>query len=85
MTFTIVNGTDIILSDRINEYADNDISLKEADCNYKGYDTKAKLAQCECKIASLNVDNKLDKNLLNESNHEEVNLVTQILIIWYLQ
>ena len=60
-------GTDIILSDRINEYINNNMSLCESNCEYKGYDFEIQKAKCECviKIKMLLIsDIVIDKNKL---------------------
>ena len=47
---TTKEGTDIILSDRRNEYVDNNMFLCEIDCDYNGYDSNIKKSKCECEI-----------------------------------
>ena len=47
-SYTTENGTDIILEDRKNEYKDNNLSLCEFNCIYKGYNENTKKALCEC-------------------------------------
>ena len=42
--------TDIILTDRKNEYYENNMTLCEENCDYNGYDYETKKAKCECKI-----------------------------------
>ena len=49
-TYTTENGTDILLNDRKDEFADKNMSLCENLCDYKGYDQKNKKALCECGI-----------------------------------
>ena len=49
-TYTTDNGTDIILTDRKNEYISNNMSLCELKCQYGGYDDDIKKAKCECEI-----------------------------------
>jgi len=44
--FTTENKTDILLSDRINNYYQN-LSLCEEGCTYKKYDYTYKKIQCE--------------------------------------
>ena len=65
-THTTENGTDITLSDRKAEYNNKNLSLCEANCKLKGYESKK--VNCECKIKQSSekpseVLNK--KNLLN--------------------
>ena len=48
--YTTEQGTDIILSDRKNEYYQNNMTLCEENCDYNGYDNETKRAKCKCKI-----------------------------------
>ena len=48
--YTTEQGTDIILSDRKNEYYQNNMTLCEENCDYNGYDNETKRAICKCKI-----------------------------------
>ena len=54
-SYTTENGTDIILSDRKQEFTDNKLSLCENNCNYTGYDEGSKQSSCDC-----NIKNKMD-------------------------
>ena len=49
-TFTTNSKTDITLSDRQNEFLENNMSLCENDCNYVSYDSTLKKAECECNV-----------------------------------
>ena len=42
-TYTTDNKTDIILKDRQNEYINNNLSLCEANCEFKEYNIKIKM------------------------------------------
>ena len=53
--YTTENGTDIIISDRKQEFSDNKLSLCESNCNYTGYDGDNKQSSCDC-----NIKNKMD-------------------------
>ena len=57
--YTTENGTDIILNDRKNEFTDNNLSLCENNCTFKGYDSDTNKALCECEI-------KIDINTIYE-------------------
>ena len=54
-SYTTENGTDIILSDRQQEFKDNNLSLCENKCNYIGYNQTNKQSSCNC-----TVKNKID-------------------------
>ena len=47
-SFTTINGTDIILSDRQKEFIKNNLSLCESNCEYKGYNLVSKNVECDC-------------------------------------
>ena len=51
-TYTTDNGTDILLNDRKEEFIDNNLSLCENNCSYKGYEGESKKASCKCEIKS---------------------------------
>ena len=44
------NGTDIILTDRQNEYVNNNLSLCENNCQFNRYDNETKRVLCECEV-----------------------------------
>ena len=75
-------GTDIILSDRRNEYYNNNMSLCEENCNFIKYDNKSKKAICNCNI-------KTEINFFTESidkekffkNFIDIETITNIYII----
>ena len=67
---TSKNGTDITLSDRENEFIDNNMTLCEENCKLIEYNYINKKAKCSCdiKIKSSNVDEiKFGKDLLKKS------------------
>ena len=47
-SYSTEDGTDIILSDRKNEFNYNNMSLCESNCTYKGYNAETKTATCQC-------------------------------------
>ena len=49
-SYTTENKTDIILNDRQKEFLDNNLSLCEDNCDYKGYDSQRKKVLCNCNI-----------------------------------
>ena len=49
-SYTSENGTDIILSDRRQEFTDKNLSLCENKCNFTGYNEEIKQSSCACII-----------------------------------
>ena len=49
-TFTTEDGTDITTTDRKIEYINNNMSLCETNCKYRGYNSIIKKSKCECKV-----------------------------------
>jgi len=82
--YTTDNGTDIILSDRQQEFIDNKLSLCENKCNYIRYEAKTKQSSCNCtaknKIDLLSEIINPDK-LSNNFNSTESLLSTSNIII----
>jgi hypothetical protein len=75
------NGTDIILSDRKDEYINNNLSLCENDCTFNGYDSDTKKAKCECftkveinYISDIISDENILSNNFNVSENSKTNL-----------
>jgi hypothetical protein len=78
-SFTSENGTDILLSDRKNDFYEN-ISLCENDCTYKGYDLEKKRVQCECPVKEeITMEQSESKNILEDffdgSNFSNIKLL----------
>ena len=61
-SYTTEDGTDIILNDRKQEFKDNNLSLCQNNCEYKGYNTNNKKSSCECYIKKDII--QITKNLL---------------------
>ena len=80
--YTSENETDIIISDRQNEFNKNHLSLCENNCSYNGYDNINKKAKCECLFKSkelivsefINQSNNLSYNFINKN--ENSNMIT---------
>ena len=53
--YTTEDGTDIILTDRKNEYVDNNMSLCDSNCEYTGYNNVTKKAVCNCEVRKDNI------------------------------
>ena len=50
--YTTDNETDIIISDRKQEYNDNNMFLCESNCNYTNYNSSTKKSVCNCEVNS---------------------------------
>ena len=67
--YTSENGTDIVLSDRIYEFIDKNLTLCENNCTFIRYNSELKQALCECKTKlKINIisDLKINKEKLLE-------------------
>ena len=49
-TYTTKTGTDISLKDRKKEFNNNNMSLCESNCQYNGYNSSIKKAECNCEV-----------------------------------
>jgi hypothetical protein len=72
--YTTEDDTDIILSDRKNEYIDNNMFLCESNCEYNGYDSNTKKAKCECDI-------KINLPLISEIKFNKEKLLNKFINI----
>ncbi len=63
--YTSENGTDVTLSDRVENYYQN-ISLCDRDCNYEGVNYTTNKAICSCNIQEDILDDLLDDKLTGE-------------------
>ena len=70
--YTTESGTDIILSDRRNEYIDNNMSLCENNCEYGGYNSSTKKAICKCEVKTETSENEINKILNNFININDI-------------
>ena len=50
--YTTESGTDILINDRQDEYNNNNLSICENNCTFKGYESETKKSICECGIKS---------------------------------
>ena len=50
------NGTDVLLSDRKNDYYDNNYTTCQSNCHYSSYDLKYQFLKCECRIIVDEID-----------------------------
>ena len=51
--YTSENGTDMTLSDRQNDFINQNLSLCEKNCDFIGYDNNTKYASCDCQIKNV--------------------------------
>ena len=62
------NGTDVLLSDRINDYYNEDNTGCQSGCEYSSYDKNNQFLKCECKVVNEDIDiknaNKFSKGIL---------------------
>ena len=76
-SYTTENGTDILITDRIDEFIKKNLSLCESDCKYEGYNTSDKQSTCNCKVKNemefisdiINNPNKLSNNFNGNKNN----------------
>ena len=73
-TYTTENGTDITLNDRKKEFINNNMSLCESNCEYKGYDSNIKKAKCEC-------EPKIKMSLISETINNKDKLLNDLVDI----
>ena len=72
--YTTENGTDIILSDRINDIYGpvSNISLCQTGCDYEYYNSSIKKAKCNCNIQEkqsfISGIKEIRKNFFNKEN-----------------
>ena len=56
------NGTDVLLSDRKNDFYNNNYTTCQANCQYSSFDSKYKFLKCECSVIVDDIDiNNFDK------------------------
>ena len=56
------NGTDVLLSDRKNDYYNNNYTTCQANCHYSSFNSDYKFLKCECKVIVDDIDiNDLNK------------------------
>ena len=76
-TYTTINGTDMILTDRVNEFYNQSLSLCQEDgCSYDYYDTNINKVKCECSISQTSIKDE------SENNKDDINFITSISQIY---
>ena len=71
--YTSEYGTDMTMYDRKNDYNKNHLSLCEANCTFKGYNSSTSKVECECKTKSYlySVDDLSKDDLINKIENEQ--------------
>ena len=69
------NGTDVLLSDRKNDYYNNNDTTCQPNCKYSSYSDESKFLKCECnveneEIETKEVDNKFNGKIIYRSFYE---------------
>ena len=66
------NGTDIILSDRINDlyYANNNLTVCQDNCEYSEYISETKLLKCKCNVNMESIDYEDSKKFTPKKIYE---------------
>jgi len=77
-TYTSENGTDVILVDRRKEFIQNNMSLCERNCDYKGYDMDSKNAKCICEIV---VENSNSDTVSESESDDDENFFNNFINI----
>ena len=72
--YTSEYGTDMTLYDRKNEYNNNNFSLCEVNCEFKGYNSTTLKVECECKI-------KNNINFFSDINIDTNELINRFISI----
>ena len=66
-TYTTSDGTDVLLSDRKNDYYSNNYTTCQSNCEYTSFDSGSKLLKCECNVVAEDIDisdlDKFSKNI----------------------
>jgi len=75
--YTTDEGTDILLNDRHNEYNNNNMSLCENNCTFKGYETDSKNSKCECDIKNKQI---IISEIINQYDILYNNFINQTLV-----
>ena len=73
----------MIINDRINEFLNNNYSLCEKNCRYKGYNSQAEIIICECNLKKKfrNLSDVLNDDDLLYSNIKKYNRKTNFYLL----
>ena len=56
--FKSSNGTDVLLSDRVDYYYNNDETLCQSNCKFSNYSMEKQLLKCECDVSNSEINSK---------------------------
>ena len=76
--YTSEKGTDVILVDRRKEFIQNNMSLCERNCDYRGYDRDSKNAKCDCEIV---VENTSSDTISETESDDDKNFFSNFINI----
>ena len=71
-SYTTEYGTDIVLTDRVNEYYKNNMVICEENCEFIGYNKNTKKAICACKV-------KKSFNFISDFNFDKNKFIDNII------
>ena len=85
--FTTPEGTDILLSDRITYYFNNNETLCQSNCKFSEYSIDAQLLKCECDISNsdidINTDDKFSKKNLYQGFYNTLKFSNYKVLLCY--
>ena len=81
--FETINGTDITIYDRKNDYNKKNLSLCEGNCKYNNYNLTSKRVICECniktifkKVSEINIDfDKILDRFIDFKKHSNIGII----------
>ena len=90
------NGTDVLLSDRKNDYYNNNYTTCQANCQYSSFNSEYKFLKCECKVIVDDIDindfNKFSKkiyknfyDILKNSNYKTLKCYNLVFNLGHLK
>ena len=90
------NGTDVLLSDRKNDYYNNNYTTCQANCQYSSFNSEYQFLKCECKVIVDDIDiNDFDKfskkiyknfyDILKNSNYKTLKCYNLVFNLGHLK
>ena len=74
------NGTDVLLSDRKNDYYNNNYTTCQSNCQYSSFNSEYKFLKCEYKVVMDDIDVK-NINILSKKIYKNFYDILKIQII----